>query len=248
MTVQFSPINLYAVRFSHCFSADLIKASVLRSLSFASSLLNFFDWFPPFFPFYFQQDTSAVFYRTVSINRQLINVDFLSLSPLSTALKTNQLEVNTDVRTLRPIARLKEPRDLFALPKERENECAQQLPRWPNECQVRIFVCFMEINCERRCQVSLGSAPKKAPLRLGIHKKSNYMFFNPPTSPHKTPNKIKSTHKHLICLEPLFFLIPKWWGRGREVNWQHFRKISGVLSHFSTSTLLHGKLLTLAHV
>lgn len=57
---------------------------------------------------------------------------FLSVS----ALKTNQLEVNTDVRTLRPIARLKEPRDLFALPKERENECAQQLPRWPNECQV----------------------------------------------------------------------------------------------------------------
>lgn len=55
----------------------------------------------------------------------------------STALKTNQLEVNTDVRTLRPIARLKEPRDLFALPKERDNECTQQLPRWPNECQVR---------------------------------------------------------------------------------------------------------------
>lgn len=51
-------------------------------------------------------------------------------------LKTNQLEVNTDIRTLRPIARLKEPRDLFALPKERDNECAQQLPRWPNECQV----------------------------------------------------------------------------------------------------------------
>ena len=55
------------------------------------------------------------------------------------ALKTNQLEVNTDVRTLRPIARLKEPRDLFALPKERDNECTQQLPRWPNECQVRLF-------------------------------------------------------------------------------------------------------------
>ncbi|CAO1409928.1 unnamed protein product [Diamesa tonsa] len=55
---------------------------------------------------------------------------------LSNSLKTNQLEVNTDARTLRPIARLKEPRDLFALPKERDNECAQQLPRWPNECQV----------------------------------------------------------------------------------------------------------------
>jgi hypothetical protein len=57
---------------------------------------------------------------------------------LDSALKTNQLEVNTDVRTLRPVARLKEPRDLFALPKERDNECAQQLPRWPNECQVRL--------------------------------------------------------------------------------------------------------------
>lgn len=60
-----------------------------------------------------------------------------NFSRVQTALKTNQIEVNTDIRTLRPIARLKEPRDLFALPKERENECAQQLPRWPNECQVR---------------------------------------------------------------------------------------------------------------
>lgn len=56
------------------------------------------------------------------------------------ALKTNQLEVNTDVRTLRPVARLKEPRDLFALPKERDNECSTQLPRWPNECQVSLFL------------------------------------------------------------------------------------------------------------
>lgn len=63
-----------------------------------------------------------------------------TLNFISTALKTNQLEVNTDIRTLRPIARLKEPRDLFALPKERENECAQQLPRWPNECQVRFII------------------------------------------------------------------------------------------------------------
>lgn len=61
------------------------------------------------------------------------------------ALKTNQLEVNTDVRTLRPVARLKEPRDLFALPKERDNECSQQLPRWPNECQVSLFLIIIEI-------------------------------------------------------------------------------------------------------
>ena len=66
----------------------------------------------------------------------VINKVYFRLPLVYLALKTNQLEVNTDVRTLRPIARLKEPRDLFALPKERDNECAQQLPRWPNECQV----------------------------------------------------------------------------------------------------------------
>lgn len=55
---------------------------------------------------------------------------------LSNSLKTNQLEVNTDARTLRPVARLKEPRDLFALPKERDNDCSQQAPRYPNEMQV----------------------------------------------------------------------------------------------------------------
>lgn len=55
---------------------------------------------------------------------------------LSKGLKTNQLEVNTDEKTLRPIARLKEPRDLFALPKEKDNDCSQQAPRWPIECQV----------------------------------------------------------------------------------------------------------------
>lgn len=56
---------------------------------------------------------------------------------LSNNLKTNQLEVNTDTQTSRAIARLKEPRDLFALPaKDRENECAQQTARWPTECQV----------------------------------------------------------------------------------------------------------------
>ncbi|XP_037932330.1 cytosolic carboxypeptidase Nna1-like [Teleopsis dalmanni] len=55
---------------------------------------------------------------------------------LAKGLKTNQLEVNTDEKTLRPIARLKEPRDLFALPKDKDNVCSQQAPRWPVECQV----------------------------------------------------------------------------------------------------------------
>ncbi|KAH8421133.1 hypothetical protein KR222_004671, partial [Zaprionus bogoriensis] len=55
---------------------------------------------------------------------------------LSKGLKTNQLVVNTDEKTLKPIARLKEPRDLFALPKDKDNDCSQQAPRWPVECQV----------------------------------------------------------------------------------------------------------------
>ncbi|XP_023167196.2 cytosolic carboxypeptidase Nna1 isoform X3 [Drosophila hydei] len=55
---------------------------------------------------------------------------------LSKGLKTNQLIVNTDEKTLKPIARLKEPRDLFALPKDKDNDCSQQAPRWPVECQV----------------------------------------------------------------------------------------------------------------
>lgn len=44
--------------------------------------------------------------------------------------------MNTDEKTLKPIARLKEPRDLFALPKDKDNDCSQQAPRWPVECQV----------------------------------------------------------------------------------------------------------------
>uniref|UniRef100_A0A182PFB5 Uncharacterized protein n=1 Tax=Anopheles epiroticus TaxID=199890 RepID=A0A182PFB5_9DIPT len=59
---------------------------------------------------------------------------------LSNSLKTHQLEVNTDSKTLRPIARLKEPRELFALPKERDYDCPQQAPRWPIECQLTRFV------------------------------------------------------------------------------------------------------------
>ncbi|XP_046995654.1 cytosolic carboxypeptidase Nna1-like [Schistocerca americana] len=53
---------------------------------------------------------------------------------LQNTLKSNQVEINTDNRTLRPVAKLKEPRDLFALPKELD--CPQQAARWPTECQV----------------------------------------------------------------------------------------------------------------
>ncbi|XP_041973376.1 cytosolic carboxypeptidase Nna1-like [Aricia agestis] len=53
---------------------------------------------------------------------------------LQNNLKTNQLEINTDIRTFRTTAKLKEPRELFALPKELD--CPQQAPRWPSECQV----------------------------------------------------------------------------------------------------------------
>ncbi|KAJ9594580.1 hypothetical protein L9F63_027438, partial [Diploptera punctata] len=53
---------------------------------------------------------------------------------LQNTLKTNQVEINTDNRTLKPIAKLKEPRELFALPKELD--CPQQAARWPSECQV----------------------------------------------------------------------------------------------------------------
>lgn len=57
-------------------------------------------------------------------------------------LKTTQLELNTDLQTSRAIARLKEPRNLFALPKDKENECSQQTARWPAECQVKLLSCF----------------------------------------------------------------------------------------------------------
>lgn len=53
---------------------------------------------------------------------------------LHNTLKTNQVEINTDSRTLRPVAKLKEPRDLFASPKELG--CPQGAARWPAECQV----------------------------------------------------------------------------------------------------------------
>ncbi|XP_037870715.1 cytosolic carboxypeptidase 2 isoform X2 [Bombyx mori] len=53
---------------------------------------------------------------------------------LKNNIKSNQLEIDTDENTFRTIAKLKEPRDLFALPKELD--CPQQAPRWPSECQV----------------------------------------------------------------------------------------------------------------
>lgn len=74
-------------------------------------------------------------------------------SYLHNNLKTNQLEVLSAVdgtttsagggaltAQQRAIARLKEPRELFALPKGSKdgNDCAQQTARWPIECQVRV--------------------------------------------------------------------------------------------------------------
>ncbi|XP_063240662.1 cytosolic carboxypeptidase Nna1 [Bacillus rossius redtenbacheri] len=53
---------------------------------------------------------------------------------LQNTLKTNQVEIDTDGRTLRPVARLREPRDLFSLPREADQP--QPETRWPTECQV----------------------------------------------------------------------------------------------------------------
>uniref|UniRef100_A0A1B0G4E9 Uncharacterized protein n=1 Tax=Glossina morsitans morsitans TaxID=37546 RepID=A0A1B0G4E9_GLOMM len=73
---------------------------------------------------------------------------------LTKGLRTNQLEVNTDERTLRPIARLKEPRELFALPKDKEHGCSQQAPRWPIECQflsnhyICVYIYIITLGCK----------------------------------------------------------------------------------------------------
>ncbi|VVC91638.1 unnamed protein product [Leptidea sinapis] len=53
---------------------------------------------------------------------------------LQNNLKTNLLEISTDIKTFKTTAKLREPRELFALPKELD--CPQQSPRWPSECQV----------------------------------------------------------------------------------------------------------------
>ncbi|KAI5730858.1 hypothetical protein M8J77_000932 [Diaphorina citri] len=53
---------------------------------------------------------------------------------LQNTLKNKQVEIYSDKRTFKPIARLREPKDLLNLPKE--IDCAQQSARWPVECQV----------------------------------------------------------------------------------------------------------------
>lgn len=53
-------------------------------------------------------------------------------------LKTNQVEIGED-RPGAPVARLREPRELFALSKEQPCP-AQQAPRWPAECQVTFLL------------------------------------------------------------------------------------------------------------
>lgn len=72
---------------------------------------------------------------------------------LQNTLKSNQVEINTDSRTLRPIAKLREPRDLFALPKELD--CPQQAARWPAECQVPTEPLVI-ISFYNRCSLVLG--------------------------------------------------------------------------------------------
>jgi cytosolic carboxypeptidase protein 2/3 len=53
---------------------------------------------------------------------------------LQTTLKTPQLEASAEWKAQqKALARLREPRDLFALKKE---PYTQQIPRWPVECQV----------------------------------------------------------------------------------------------------------------
>lgn len=59
-------------------------------------------------------------------------------SLLANTLKSNQVEVGGGGRGGgAPVARLKEPRDPGALP--REPDCTIEAPRWPIECQVIIF-------------------------------------------------------------------------------------------------------------
>jgi len=53
---------------------------------------------------------------------------------LQTSLKSPQLEASAEWKAQqRALAKLREPRDLFALKKE---PYTQQIPRWPVECQV----------------------------------------------------------------------------------------------------------------
>lgn len=75
------------------------------------------------------------FYYLTQIILSLFPGSYLS-NFLQNTLKSNQVEINTDSRTLRPIAKLREPRELFALPTSKELDCPQQAARWPAECQV----------------------------------------------------------------------------------------------------------------
>ncbi|BES99313.1 Zinc carboxypeptidase [Nesidiocoris tenuis] len=78
-------------------------------------------------------DREGKYFDSLVICDEILKGSYLS-SLLANTLKSNQVEINTDSKSQRPVARLKEPRDLFTLPKELE--CAQEAARWPAECQV----------------------------------------------------------------------------------------------------------------
>lgn len=61
---------------------------------------------------------------------------------LQNSLKNKQIDFNSDKRSFKPIARLREPKDLLNLPKE--IDCTQQSARWPVECQVRYLDTFSQ--------------------------------------------------------------------------------------------------------
>uniref|UniRef100_A0A8D8LG76 Cytosolic carboxypeptidase NnaD n=2 Tax=Cacopsylla melanoneura TaxID=428564 RepID=A0A8D8LG76_9HEMI len=73
-----------------------------------------------------------------SLDGSLLCGELSSGSYLSTflqnTLKNKQVEIFSDKRAFKPVARLREPKDLLNLPKE--IDCAQQSARWPVECQV----------------------------------------------------------------------------------------------------------------
>lgn len=86
---------------------------------------------------------------------------------LANNLKTTQLEVNTDLQTSRAIARLKEPRNLFALPKDKDNECcSQQTARWPAECQVSALFLNLFCCCAKRKKFILIFLSSRSPIGI----------------------------------------------------------------------------------
>ncbi|KAG8238549.1 hypothetical protein J437_LFUL018451 [Ladona fulva] len=72
-------------------------------------------------------------FDTAPINSGAVKAGSYLSSFLQNTLKSNQVEINTDARTNRTIARLKEPRELFSLSRDIST---QQGVRWPIECQV----------------------------------------------------------------------------------------------------------------